>query len=62
MTQEIERLNNLLRAKNDDIGLLENEKLELHHKLTHYRNYELKASENEQAVQRLESNISKAQH
>lgn len=33
----------------------------MHQKMTHYRNYELKASENEQNVQRLEAHIAKNQ-
>lgn len=53
MTQEKQRLNNLLRSKNDDIKNLENEKLELHSKINHYRNYEVKISETEQIATKL---------
>lgn len=59
MTQERERLNNLLRSKNDDINQLEKEKLELHTKINHYRNYEIKISEGEQTVTKLREDINK---
>ena len=59
MTQERERLNNLLRSKNDDINQLEKEKLELHTKINHYRNYEIKISEGEQTVAKLREDINK---
>lgn len=39
MTQEKERLNGLLKSKNDDIANLENEKLGLHKQINHYKNY-----------------------
>lgn len=59
MTQQKERLNNLLRSKNDDIKGLENEKLELHSKINHYRNYEVKISESEQITTKLKDDINK---
>lgn len=59
LTQEKERLNNLIRSKNDDIQSLENEKLELHSKMNHYRNYEVKITESEQITTRLNSEIAK---
>lgn len=59
LTQEKERLNNLIRSKNDDIDNLENEKLELHTKINHYKNYEMKITEGEQVTARLNSEIAK---
>jgi hypothetical protein len=42
MTQEIDRLNNLIKTKNDDIEQLEKEKIEIHSAMTKYKNYEVK--------------------
>lgn len=42
MTQEIDRLNNLIKTKNEDIEQLEKEKIEIHSAMTKYKNYEIK--------------------
>jgi chromosome segregation ATPase len=55
LTQEIERLNSLIKAKNTDIDQLEEEKLTLHSKINHYKNFEIKINENEQMVDKLKS-------
>ena len=57
LTQEIERLNTLNRSKSEDIEVLEREKVELHTKMTFYKNYELKISESEQAAAQLTNQI-----
>lgn len=59
MTQQRERLNNLIRSKNDDIKALENQKLELHSKINYYKNYEVKISESEQVSSKLKEDILK---
>jgi chromosome segregation ATPase len=59
MTQERERLNNLLRSKNDDIKALEDEKLGLHSKINHYKNYENKINEGEQMAAKLKDDVNK---
>ena len=41
-TTEIEKLNDLLKERNRELGQLEKEKLELHSKLSQLKNYELK--------------------
>lgn len=46
LVQENERLNTLIRAKNDDIDQLEKDKLEMHTQVSHYKNYEIKINEN----------------
>ena len=38
---------------------LENQKLELHSKINHYRNYEVKITENEQIATKLKDDITK---
>lgn len=57
MTQEIDRLNNLIKTKNEDIEQLEKEKIEIHSAMTKYKNYEIKIYENEQTVAKLQNNI-----
>ena len=57
LTQEIERLNTLNRSKSDDIDNLEREKLELHQKMTFYKNYEIKINESEQTMGQLKNQI-----
>lgn len=57
MTQEIDRLNNLIKTKNDDIEQLEKEKLELHTAMNKYKNYEIKIYENQQTAAKLQNNI-----
>lgn len=57
MTQEIDRLNNLIKTKNEDIGQLEKQKLQIHSAMTKYKNYEIKIYENEQIVAKLQNNI-----
>ncbi len=42
MTQEIDRLNNLIKDKNEDISTLEQEKIELYSLVNQYKNYEIK--------------------
>lgn len=44
LTQEIQRLNGLIKAKNRDIDALEQEKLSLYTKMNGYKNYQLKIS------------------
>lgn len=39
MTQEIDRLNNLIKNKNEDISTLEREKIELYSLVNQYKNY-----------------------
>jgi hypothetical protein len=50
-------LNQLIKNKNQDIDQLEGEKLELHSKVNHYKNYEIKINENEQIVTKLQNNV-----
>lgn len=57
LVQENERLNTLIRAKNDDIDQLEKDKLEMHAQVSHYKNYEIKINENEMLVKRLNDQI-----
>jgi len=57
MTKEIDRLNNLIKTKNDDIEQLEKEKLELHTLMNKYKNYEIKINEYEQVVAKLKNNL-----
>lgn len=57
LSQENSRLNSLIRTKNDDIEALEKEKIEMHTKINHYKNYEIKITENEQVVKRLNDQI-----
>ena len=42
LIQEIERLNGLIRTKNEDIEQLEKEKLQIHSEMMRYKNYEHK--------------------
>ena len=42
MTQENDRLNNLIKNKNDDLEQLEQEKIELYSQVNRYKNYEPK--------------------
>ena len=49
----------MIRTKNDDIHSLENEKLELHSKINHYKNYESKISESEQIANKLKEEINR---
>ena len=42
MTQEIDRLNNLIKNKNDDLEQLEQDKIELYSQVNKYKNYEPK--------------------
>ena len=59
LTGELDKLNDLLRDRNKEIAAMEKEKLELYSKINHYKNYEIKISENEQTCKRLqESNNS----
>lgn len=46
LSQENSRLNTLIRSKNDDIETLEKEKVQMHTTINHYKNYEIKISEN----------------
>lgn len=46
MTQENDRLNNLIKNKNDDIEELEREKIGLYSQVNKYRDYEPKMQEN----------------
>lgn len=39
MTQENDRLNNLIKNKNDDLEDLEREKIELYSQVNKYKNY-----------------------
>ena len=57
LVQENERLNGLIRTKNDDIEQLEKEKLQIHSEMMKYKNYEHKIAENEQIVQRLNDQL-----
>ena len=57
MTQEIDRLNNLIKNKNSDIDDLEREKIELYSMVNKYKNYETKIQENEQVVNRLQKSL-----
>ena len=50
-------MNQLIKNKNQDIDQLEGEKLELHSKVNHYKNYEIKINENEQIVTKLKNNV-----
>jgi hypothetical protein len=50
-------LNQLIKNKNQDIDQLEGEKLELHSKVNHYKNYEIKINENQQIVTKLQNNV-----
>lgn len=50
-------MNQLIKNKNQDIDQLEGEKLELHSKVNHYKNYEIKINENEQIVTKLQNNV-----
>jgi len=52
-------LNSLIKTKNSDIDQLEEEKLTLHSKINHYKNYEIKITENEQMVEKLKSHNDK---
>ena len=54
LTTELEKLNDLLKERNREIGALEQEKLELYSKINHYKNYEMKIAENEQVVARMQ--------
>lgn len=54
LTSELEKLNDLLKERNREIGQLEKEKLELYGQINHYKNYELKIAENEQLVARMQ--------
>lgn len=47
----------MIRTKNDDIEALEKEKIEMYTKINHYKNYEIKITENEQVVKRLNDQI-----
>lgn len=58
LVQENERLNGLIRTKNDDIEQLEKDKLQLHTEMMKYKNYEHKITENEQIVSRLNDQLS----
>lgn len=62
MTQEIDRLNNLIKDRNQDISTLENQKLQLHTLVNQYKNYELKIQENEQTVSKLQSALNNARN
>jgi hypothetical protein len=42
LTQEIERLNQLINEKNALINSLERDQLDLHSKINHYKSYEQK--------------------
>lgn len=42
LTQEIERLNQLINEKNGLIANLERDQLDLHSKINHYKSYEQK--------------------
>lgn len=42
MTQEIDRLNNLIKEQGEDIDRLEGEKIQLHSVINELKNYELK--------------------
>lgn len=57
LSQQNSRLNSLIRTKNDDIEALEKEKIEMYTKINHYKNYEIKITENEQVVKRLNDQI-----
>jgi chromosome segregation ATPase len=61
MTQENDRLNNLIKNKNDDLAQLEREKIELYSQVNKYKNYEPKMQENEQAIAQLKQALNKAQ-
>ena len=50
-------MNQLIKNKNQDIDQLEGEKLELHSKVNHYKNYEIKINENQQIVTKLQNNV-----
>ncbi len=45
----------MIKNKNEDLDQLEGEKLELHSKINHYKNYEIKINENEQLLGKLQN-------
>lgn len=53
LTQENEKLNELIRMRKDDIDQLEKDKLQLHSEMMKYKNYEHKITENENTMNRL---------
>lgn len=57
LVQENERLNELIRAKKEDIEQLEKDKVQLHSEMMRYKNYEHKIAETEQAVNHLNDQI-----
>lgn len=57
LSQENSRLNTLIRTKNDDIEALEKEKVQMHTTINHYKNYEIKISESQSIVKRLNEQI-----
>lgn len=56
---EHSRLNDLLRERNDLINKLESDSVEAVRKINHYKNYEIKISENEQTVRKLQDTVDK---
>ena len=60
MTQEMDRLNNLIRNKNEDLEQLEREKIELYSQVNKYKNYEPKMQENEQIIGQLKNALNGA--
>ena len=52
LTQEIERLNQLINEKNGLIANLERDQLDLHSKINHYKSYEQKIKESESYIRK----------
>jgi len=52
LTQEIERLNQLINEKNGLIANLERDQLDLHSKINHYKSYEQKIQESESYIRK----------
>lgn len=57
LTQEIERLNQLINEKNAFINNLEREQLDLHSKINHYKSYEQKIQESDNYIRKYQEQI-----
>lgn len=57
LTQEIERLNQLINEKNAFINGLEKEQIDLHSKINHYKSYESKIQESESYIKKYQDQI-----
>ena len=57
LTDDINRLNNLLKDKNDEIVRLEDEKISNYSTLTQYKNIEQELEEKDNTIQKVKSEL-----